>query len=72
MQLNAWRVSPHTVDEHETANLLLLARLVTQAALLREESRGAHFRTDVPNSSTAWQHSLVFALAAVPAEPALA
>ena len=32
----------------ETANMLLVARLITEAALLREESRGAHFRTDFP------------------------
>ncbi|KQX07419.1 MULTISPECIES: L-aspartate oxidase [unclassified Leifsonia] len=32
----------------EDANLLDLARLIVDAALAREESRGAHFRTDFP------------------------
>jgi L-aspartate oxidase len=32
----------------EDANLLTLARLVVAAALAREESRGAHFRSDFP------------------------
>ncbi|MEI7609275.1 MAG: FAD-binding protein, partial [Rhodospirillaceae bacterium] len=32
----------------ETGNLLLAARLVTEAARLRTESRGAHFRADHP------------------------
>ena len=31
-----------------TGNLVTLGRMVTAAALLREESRGAHFRTDFP------------------------
>ena len=35
-----------TVAEREDANLLLLARLTVAAALVREESVGAHFRTD--------------------------
>ena len=32
----------------ETVNLLTVARIVVQAALLRKESRGAHFRSDYP------------------------
>ncbi len=32
----------------ETGNLLTMGRLVTAAALARQESRGAHFRTDFP------------------------
>jgi len=32
----------------ELANMLTVARLLLQAALLREESRGGHFRTDFP------------------------
>lgn len=38
------------LPEHasETGNLLTMGRLVTAAALVREESRGAHFRTDFP------------------------
>lgn len=36
----------------ETANLLLLAKLVTRAALLRRESRGVHCRLDSPRCSS--------------------
>jgi succinate dehydrogenase/fumarate reductase flavoprotein subunit len=40
-------------------NLLTVARLVTTAALLRRESRGAHFRADYPDRDPRWQrHSL--------------
>jgi L-aspartate oxidase len=44
----------------EAANLLDIARLAVRAAALREESRGAHFRTDFPDADptqarrTAW------------------
>ncbi len=41
----------------EVNNLVLVARLVTLAALRRTESRGAHFRHDYPLSSPAWQHA---------------
>jgi L-aspartate oxidase len=39
----------------EARNLLLVARLVTLAALDREESRGAHYREDFPHSLPEWQ-----------------
>jgi L-aspartate oxidase len=35
--------------ESASSTDLLLASLIARAALLREESRGAHFRSDVPN-----------------------
>lgn len=35
-------------EEYEFANLLTCAMLTTEAALRREESRGAHFREDFP------------------------
>jgi L-aspartate oxidase len=44
----------------ELNSLVLCARLVTEAALLREESRGAHFRTDFPHTSAEWQKHIVF------------
>jgi len=40
-------------------NFVTLALLVAEAALWREESRGAHFRTDFPNRDEKWQvHSI--------------
>lgn len=60
-QLTLWRVEGNRVQDLETANLLLLGRVVTAAALARLESRGAHFREDYPETSDAWQHSLVYA-----------
>ncbi len=53
---------PQPVDRpsYELNNLILNARLMTEAALFREESRGAHFRTDFPQSSSAWQKHIVF------------
>jgi L-aspartate oxidase len=42
----------------EARNLLAIARLVTRAALARAESRGGHFRTDLPDTQERWQHRL--------------
>lgn len=39
----------------EARNLLLVARLVTLAALQRKESRGAHYRDDYPNPAPEWK-----------------
>jgi L-aspartate oxidase len=39
---------PRTRRSHEAADLLLAGLLVTRSALAREESRGAHYRTDFP------------------------
>jgi L-aspartate oxidase len=44
----------------ETANLLTVARLVTTAATLRTESRGAHFRRDFPRPTKHWNQDLFF------------
>ncbi|AYF98908.1 L-aspartate oxidase [Protaetiibacter intestinalis] len=44
----------------ETRGLLELARLTTRAALARTESRGAHFRTDHPDTDPAQARPLVW------------
>jgi len=44
----------------ELRDLVLCSRLVTEAALLREESRGAHYRTDFPKARDEWRRHLVF------------
>jgi L-aspartate oxidase len=51
---------PSDRTSYELNNLVLCARLMTEAALLREESRGAHFRTDFPRTSPEWQRHIVF------------
>jgi len=61
--LAAWQKSlPQPTDRssYELSNLILTGRLVAEAALLREESRGAHFRSDFPRSSPQWQRHIVF------------
>ena len=61
--LATWQHSlPQPTDRpsYELSNLVLCARLMTEAALLREESRGAHFRTDFPQPSPAWQQHIIF------------
>jgi len=61
--LAAWQSSlPQPVDRasYELSYLILTSRLVTEAALIREESRGAHSRSDFPQSSPRWQHHIVF------------
>ena len=46
--------------DQERNNLLINARLITRAALLREESRGAHHRSDYPEKSDQkWRKRLV-------------
>ncbi len=53
--------SPFTKDEIELKNLVLAARLITQAALDRKESRGAHFRSDFPRTNNKnWKKHLVY------------
>jgi len=61
--LAAWQKSlAPSIDRpaYELNNLVLTGRLVTEAALLREESRGAHFRSDFPQSSPQWQRHILF------------
>jgi L-aspartate oxidase len=45
----------------------LLARLVAQTALTREESRGSHFRADFPSESPAFERHVVLRPGAEPA-----
>ena len=62
--LAAWQgclPQPKDRPSYELANLVLTARLATETALLRKESRGAHFRSDFPNNSPEWQRHIVLA-----------
>ncbi len=61
--LAAWQKSlppPTDRPSYELHHLVLTGRLVTEAALLREESRGAHFRSDFPEGSPHWQRHIIF------------
>jgi L-aspartate oxidase len=61
--LAAWQATmPKPTDQpsYELSNLVLAGRLLTEAALIREESRGAHFRSDFPQTSPRWQHHIVW------------
>jgi L-aspartate oxidase len=61
--LAAWEKSlerPLDRPSYELNNLVLTARLMAEAALIREESRGAHFRVDFPQSSPDWFRHITF------------
>lgn len=47
------------IEEYEVKNMLTTARLIIQTALMRKESRGAHFRSDYPNTEDAATHSII-------------
>ena len=61
--LAAWYKSlqkPTDRPYYELCNMVLVGRILIEAALIREESRGAHFRTDFPESSKAWERHVIF------------
>lgn len=49
----------HLLDALELENMVLIAELVTRSAILREESRGAHYRADFPTTKDEWKKSIV-------------
>src|SRR5262249_9171988 len=55
-----------TPDALTAANAALVARLVVTSALLRQESRGAHFRSDLPGADDDWRVHIVLANSASP------
>ncbi len=62
-ELAAWSASlaaPHDRPSHELANMLLAGRMMAEAGLAREESRGAHFRTDFPEPRDEWRRHITF------------
>jgi L-aspartate oxidase len=61
--LAAWqKYMPEATDRpsFELRNLVLAGRLMAEAALLRKESRGTHFRSDFPEPSPQWQRHIIF------------
>jgi L-aspartate oxidase len=57
-QIGAWRAGGKVPPA--LSSLLLAAELTASAALLREESRGAHARSDFPRTEAAWQRVIAF------------
>jgi len=49
----------HLQDALELENMILIAELVAKAALIREESRGAHYRADYPETRDEWKKSII-------------
>ena len=45
--------------QHEYRSTLVLGLLLTTAARMRRESRGAHFRQDYPEPDDSWRHRIV-------------
>jgi len=65
--LGRWEASIHEgalEDEGaiELDKMILVARLMARAALIREESRGCHFREDFPEESAGWLRHIAFRL----------
>jgi L-aspartate oxidase len=61
--LSSWHTElkePTDRSTYELGNMVLAGRLMAEAALDREESRGAHYRSDFPESSDAWLRHIVF------------
>ena len=50
-----------TTEDFELANLIILADLITNSALQREESRGVHYRKDFPDrDDIKWKKHIVY------------
>lgn len=60
-ELRALSVS--SVNDRVLSNMILAARLIAAAALMRKESRGGHYRTDFPSSNPALSHRTFLTLA---------
>jgi L-aspartate oxidase len=47
------------VEAWETTNLFQLAQAILKAALIRQETRGSHWRADFPKTSDAWLKRII-------------
>jgi L-aspartate oxidase len=47
------------VEAWETTNLFQLAQAILKAALIRQETRGSHWREDFPETSDSWKKRIV-------------
>lgn len=63
--LAAWQAAagePADRESHELRNLIICGRLLAEAALYREESRGAHYRADFPWTSEKWRRHILIGI----------
>ena len=60
---------PRASEDHELRSLVVCGRLAAAAALLREESRGAHYRRDRPEPRERWRRRIVFRAAGAECAP---
>jgi L-aspartate oxidase len=64
--LNVWdkmMAQPTDGPSHELCNMVLLGRLIAESALLRQESRGSHYRSDFPDTASEWEKHIVLSQA---------
>lgn len=47
------------VEWYQMKSMLIAARLIAEAALMRQESRGAHYRLDYPETDSQWKGHIV-------------
>ena len=58
-----WRYNKELIEALETINLIKVAELLVRSALIRTESRGAHYRTDYPKTDNKnWLKHIVWRL----------
>jgi len=54
-------IQPESREEFELQNMLDISRLITEGALIRQESRGAHYRSDYPDrNDLEWDKNITF------------
>lgn len=64
-RLASWRSSLSAANDRaglELASMVTAGQMMAEAALVREESRGAHYRTDFPDTRDEWRRHIVFRL----------
>ncbi|GAI46294.1 unnamed protein product, partial [marine sediment metagenome] len=62
-KISEWKFKSElkTTEDFELANLIILADLIANSALQREESRGAHYRVDFPDRDDVnWKKHIIY------------
>ncbi len=58
---NCLSTGQDVLEYYEVLNMLTVARIIVQASMWRQESRGAHYRSDYPNrDDVRWAKHLSF------------